>query len=140
MSSEKKLPFNHEPLLKEYELKFNYTMSLSSRALNVVSAHMVFMGACLVAISDQKVGSTQKLAIAIINILLALFVGVWVGQIINRHKNTITRISEIASLFSIMGYHESSSQKSKIGKLTPIFAVLWFFGVVVLWIIMCIVT
>lgn len=136
-SDDQTLPVNRDCLLKEYELKFSYLTALSTRVLTAISAHMVFVGACLVVVLEDNATMAYTYAIAAINVATGAFAAVWIVQLGKRHTNAMERLSEIALVLGIKGYHENSKEKITHFAFPFLFGTFWFLGTVIFWLVLC---
>lgn len=98
-------PSNWECLLKEYELKTSYLSMQSMRTFQLLSAHLVFLGASFVAAMDKGKGLDIRLVVTSMNCIVPIFLIIWSESIFRRHAGARNRIRQLAQQLRMEGYY-----------------------------------
>ena len=133
--NEWKLPDNLDAMLKEYEMKFQYMLMMSTRIYQMIAAHLIFTGACLAALRE---GKNLIWAIVLLNIVVSSFLNFWIKQSQLRSRNRGERLREIAAELRIQGYGEDKTGKVETLKSISVRARAWVGFVALFWIVLAI--
>lgn len=128
-------PSNWECLLKEYELKTSYLSMQSMRTFQLLSAHLVFLGASFVAVMDKTKGGDIRLVVTSINCIAPIFLIIWSESIFRRHVSARHRTRKLAQQLSIEGYYTEAPSGLTHIPITRVVQV-WYLIIQISWAIL----
>jgi hypothetical protein len=100
-----------------------------------MTAHIIFVGACIAAFFSPESSNYSRIILSSINLMMVLLGLSWTLTIGARHKLVVKRLDEIGDKLNIPGYYPKSNGKRPLISL-PFFGGLWYLSNVILWVIL----